>query len=50
MDVEIDSTTRFHHLIAEVKNPFNVDKFKQPLLVSLFVQAKIRGKLHENVI
>lgn len=50
MDVDIDPTTRFYHLIAEINNPFDTDKFEQPLLVGLFVQAEIRGKLHENVI
>lgn len=50
MDAVIDSATRFYYLIVEVKDPFSIDKFEQPLLVGLFVQAKIRGKLHENVI
>jgi RND family efflux transporter MFP subunit len=50
MDVDIDSMTRFYHLIAEITNPFDTDEFEQPLLVGLFLQAEIRGKLHENVI
>jgi RND family efflux transporter MFP subunit len=50
MDAVIDEATRFYYLIVEVKDPFNSANFEQPLLVGLFVQAKIRGKLHENVI
>lgn len=50
MDVEIDSATRFYHLIVEIVNPFDSDKFEQPLLVGLFVQAAIRGASHEGVI
>lgn len=50
MDVNVDSATRFYHLIAEINNPFDSDKFEQPLLVGLFVQAKIQGELYKNVI
>jgi RND family efflux transporter MFP subunit len=50
MDAVIDETTRFYYLIVEVKDPFSSANFEQPLLVGLFVQAKISGKLHENVI
>jgi RND family efflux transporter MFP subunit len=50
MDADIDSATRFYSLITEVVDPFNTDKFEQPLLVGLFVQANISGKLYENII
>ncbi len=50
MDADIDSATRFYSLITEVVDPFNTDKFEQPLLVGLFVQAKISGKRYEDTI
>ncbi|MFT7491691.1 MAG: RND family efflux transporter MFP subunit [Pseudohongiellaceae bacterium] len=50
MDVVVDEATRFYYLIVEIKEPFDSANFEQPLLVGLFVKAKISGKLHENVI
>lgn len=50
MDAVIDEATRFYYLIVEVNDPFSNANLKQPLLVGLFVEAKISGRLHENVI
>ncbi len=50
MDASIDSTTRFYHLTAEIKNPFDKKIFEQPLLVGLFVSADIQGRVYDDVI
>lgn len=50
MDASIDSTTRFYHLTADIKNPFDKTLFEQPLLVGLFVSANIEGRVYQDVI
>ena len=50
MDASIDTTTRFYHLTAAIKNPFDKQAFEQPLLVGLFVNATIKGHVYDDVI
>jgi len=50
MDASIDSATRFYHLSAQIKNPFDKKLFEQPLLVGLFVSADIQGRVYQDVI
>ncbi len=50
MDASIDSATRFYHIVAAVKEPFNTDLHGQALLVGLFVEATMLGRVIDDVI
>jgi RND family efflux transporter MFP subunit len=50
MDASIDSATRFYHVIAEVVEPFNLSLHAYPLVVGLFVEAEIQGKVFNDAL
>lgn len=50
IEAAIDSRTRLFHVVVEVQQPFDPERYDYPLLVGLFVQASIEGKTLENVI
>jgi len=51
-DASIDTRTRLYYAVAEIEDPFrgNRDSGQLPLVVGLFVDAKIMGKELANVI
>lgn len=48
-DASLDTRTRLYYAVAEVNNPY-ADSQAAPLMVGLFVEAKIDGKALENVV
>lgn len=50
MDASIDRETRFYHVIAEVEQPFDLQRHPQPLVMGLFVTAEIEGKTFDHLL
>jgi RND family efflux transporter MFP subunit len=50
MEASIDKTTRFYTAVAEVERPFDNKVYPQPLVVGLFVEARIPGKTFDKVL
>nr|WP_306667773.1 efflux RND transporter periplasmic adaptor subunit [Pseudoteredinibacter isoporae] len=48
-DASLDTRTRLYYAVAEVNDPY-ADSQAAPLMVGLFVEAKIDGKALENVV
>lgn len=48
-DASLDTRTRLYYAVAEVQSPYG-EQQPAPLMVGLFVEAKINGKLLPNVI
>jgi RND family efflux transporter MFP subunit len=43
LEQRLDAQTRVFYLVAEVEQPYDPDRFRQPLPVGLFVEAEING-------
>lgn len=48
-DASLDTRTRLYYAVAEVEAPYSAEQ-EAPLMVGLFVEAQIAGKLLQNVI
>ncbi|MBX2809572.1 MAG: efflux RND transporter periplasmic adaptor subunit [Cellvibrionaceae bacterium] len=50
IDSQVDTATRFYHLIAEVAGPFDRQRHDHPLLTGLFVEAVIPGRVFKQAV
>lgn len=48
-EASLDAESRMLHAIAEVPEPFNTERHTAPLLMGLFVQADIRGRMLNDI-
>ena len=49
-EASLDTQTRMYYAVAEVLEPFNLERHPAPLLVGLFVNVDIEGKPLEDVV
>jgi RND family efflux transporter MFP subunit len=49
-EASIDDATRLYFAIAEIPDPFNLERYPSPLISGLFVEANIMGVELENVV
>jgi len=49
-EASLDTQTRMYYAVAEVPEPFNLERHSAPLMMGLFVNAEIEGKLLEDVV
>jgi len=49
-EASLDTQTRMYYAVAEVLEPFNLERHPAPLLVGLFVNVDIEGKPLEEVV
>ena len=49
-EASLDTQSRMYYAVAEVPEPFNVERHPAPLLVGLFVDVEIEGRPLEGVI
>jgi len=50
VEASVDNRTRLFHVIAEVNQPFDTSVHEYPLVVGLFVEASISGRVIDNTI
>jgi RND family efflux transporter MFP subunit len=49
-EATIDRRTRFYFGVVEIPEPFDSKRYQAPLLMGLFVEAKVAGKFFDDVI
>ena len=49
-EATIDSRTRFYFGVVEIPQPFDPRRYQAPLIMGLFVEAKVAGKSYDQVI
>ena len=49
-EASLDTQSRMYYAVAEIPEPFNLERHSAPLLVGLFVDVEIGGKLLKNVV
>ncbi len=49
-EASVDTRTRFYFAVAEIPEPFNTERYAYPLVMGLFVEAKITGRAFKQVI
>lgn len=49
-EASVDSRTRFYFGVAEIPEPFNIEKYSSPLVIGLFVEAKITAQSFNDAI
>lgn len=50
VEAVVDSRTRLFHVVAEVEAPFDQSVYQHPLVVGLFVEARLSGKQIDNAL
>ncbi len=50
LEQRVDEQTRVFYLVAEVDQPYNLDRYATALSVGLFVEASISGKAIDNAV
>jgi len=50
MEAAVDATSRLYYAIARVDRPYSPELHESPLLIGLFVNARISGRIAENTI
>lgn len=49
-EASLDTQSRMYYAVAEVPEPFNLERHSAPLLMGLFVDVEIQGKLLDGVV